>query len=234
MRHLRWLVVATAALVVSSVALGTPAAGTVTVTGSVQGVTQSAITVAGTTCAIAPTNPRMMMPAIIRNVGVGDSVTMACARASGRLVLTKLVERPAGTVVVRGTVSSATQSSITIRGVTCTFTVTGFPNPRIMAPTIVRGDQALMACLRQQGQLAVTALTELHPHAGQTILVLGNVSAKSTSSITVAGVTCTLARNTKPLPGMPTFLKGVDVGDHVLMACTQVGGTFVLTGVADR
>jgi hypothetical protein len=206
----------------------------VTVSGEVQAVSLVSINVNGTVCVFAPTNSRMMMPAIIRDVSTGDTVTMTCVRANGRLVMARIVERPGGAEIVRGTVTGATTNSITIRGTTCTFTVTGSPNPRIMMPTTIRGDQALMACLRANGQHVLTAAAELTPHAGRVVLVSGAVSALSTSSITVSGVTCFLARTTKPLPGMPTWIKNVSVGQNVLLACTAIGNHLVATGVTDR
>lgn len=231
MRHLKWLAVVAAALVTTSVAVGA-VPKKVTVTGPVQAVSPVSIKVAGTTCVFAPTNSRMMMPAIIRDIGVGDTAQLSCVRASGRLVVASIVERPAGAVVVRGAVS-ATVNSITIRGVTCTFSITGSPNPRIMAPTRIDG-QGLMACLRANGQLELSAATELTRHSGQVILISGNVSAVASGTITVNGVTCRIATSGKPLPGMPTWIKGVGVGDSVLMACTSVGGHLFATGVTDR
>ncbi len=158
-----WFAVAAAALVTTSVAVGA-VPKKVTVTGPVQAVSPVSIKVAGTTCVFAPTNSRMMMPAIIRDIGVGDTAQLCCVRANGRLVVASIIERPAGAVVVRGAVS-ATDNSITIRGVTCTFSVTGSPNPRIMAPTRIDG-QGLMACLRANGQLVLSAATELTPALG--------------------------------------------------------------------
>lgn len=232
--RLRWSLVGLAALAVSATAVGAPAAKTVTVLGTVQAVSPASIRVSGTTCAIAPANPRMMMPAIIRDVAAGDSVLMTCTRAAGRLVLAKLVERPAGAVVVAGTVRAVNSQSITIRGVTCTFSVTSTTNPRAMMPTIIRGDQALMACLREQGQPALTAMVELRPHPGQTIVVAGPVTNVSRGSLTVAGITCLVPPNrTKPVLGMPAIIKDVAIGESVLMACTQAGGALKLTGVAD-
>jgi hypothetical protein len=238
MRRLYWLGVATGALVLASAAVGA-VPRTVSVTGKVQAVSSVSITVNGTTCGIAPTNPRMMMPAIIRDISAGDHVLMVCLRAAGgRLLVAKIVERPAGAVVVRGAVTNATDNSITVRGLTCTFVASGGPppNPKIMAPTWIRGGQALMACLRANGQLVLTAAAELKPHPGQVILISGPVSAKSTTSITVSGITCFFARTTKPLPGMPIWIKEVDagVGDSVLMACTAQGGHLVATGVTNR
>ncbi len=145
MRRLHWFFVAVAALVMTSVAVGA-VPKKVTVAGHVQAVSPVSIKVAGTTCVFAPTNSRMMMPAIIRDIAVGDAATLSCVRSNGRLVVASVVERPAGAVIVRGAVS-ATDNSITIRGVTCTFSVSGSPNPRIMMPTTIRG-QGLMACLR--------------------------------------------------------------------------------------
>jgi hypothetical protein len=231
MRYRSWFAVAAAALVTTSVAVGA-VPKKVTVTGKVQAVSPVSIKVSGTTCVFAPTNSRMMMPAIIRDIGVGDTAQLSCARAGGRLVVASVVERPAGAVVVRGAVS-ATDNSITIRGVTCTFSVSGSPNPRIMAPTRIDG-QGLMACLRANGQLVVSAAAELTPHSGQVILISGNVSAVSASGVTVSGVTCRVPATGKPLPGMPTWFKGVDVGDIVVMACTSVNGHMVATGVAGR
>ncbi len=232
MRYRSWFAVAAAALVTTSVAVGA-VPKKVTVTGNIQAVSPASVRVAGTVCVFAPTNSRMMMPAIIRDLAVGDSVTMTCARSSGRLVVARIVERPAGAVVTRGTVS-ATNTSITVNGVSCSFSVTGSPNPRIMAPTTVRG-QGLMACLRANGQLVVTAAAELTPHAGRVVLIAGNVSSVTSGSITVSGVTCAFSGSgTKPLPGMPAWIKGTSVGDTVLLACTALGGHLVATGVTDR
>jgi hypothetical protein len=231
MRGLQWFAVAAAALVTTSVAVGA-VPKKVTVTGKVQAVSTVSIRVAGTFCVFAPTNSRMMMPAIIRDIGVGDTAQLSCVRSNGRLVVASVVERPAGAMVVRGAVS-ATDNSITVRGVTCTFTTTGSPNPRIMMPTTIRG-QGLMACLRANGQNVLTAATELTPHSGRVILISGNVSAVGRSGITVSGVTCLLNRTTKPLPGMPVWVKGVGVGDTVLLACTSVNGTLVATGMTGR
>jgi len=233
MRYRSWFAMAAAALITTSVAVGA-VPKKVTVTGNVQAVSSVSISVAGTSCAFAPTNSRMMMPAIIRDVAVGDAAQLTCVRSNGRLVVARVVERPAGAVIVRGAVTTATDNSITIRGTTCTFSVTGFPNPRIMAPTTIRGDQALMACVRANGQLVLTAAAELTPHSGRVILVSGNVGAVSSTAITVSGVMCFLARTTKPLPGVPAIIKGVGVGDTVLMACTSVNGHLVATGVTDR
>ena len=183
MRHLQWLAVAAAALVTTSVAVGA-VPKKVTVTGPVQAVSPVSIKVAGTTCVFAPTNSRMMMPAIIRDIGVGDTAQLSCVRAGGRLVVASVVERPAGAVVVRGAVS-ATDNSITIRGVTCTFSVSGSPNPRIMAPTRIDG-QGLMACLRANGQnVVLSAAAELTPHTGRVVLISGNVSSVTAGAITV-------------------------------------------------
>jgi hypothetical protein len=223
--------VAVAALVTTSVAVGA-VPKKVTVTGHVQAVSPVSIKVAGTTCAFAPTNSRMMMPAIIRDISLGDAATLSCARSNGRLVVASVIERPAGAVVVRGAIS-ATTTSITVRGVTCTFSVTSPPNSRMMMPTRFNG-QGLMACLRANGQNVLSAATELTPHSGQLILISGNVSAINSGAITVNGVTCRIATSGKPLPGMPTWFKGVGVGDAVLMACTSVGGQLVATGVNDR
>jgi hypothetical protein len=231
MRRLQWVAVAVAALVTTSVAVGA-VPKKVTVTGPVQAVSPVSIRVAGTTCVFAPTNSRMMMPAIIRDIGVGDTAQLGCVRANGRLVVASVVERPAGAVVVRGAVN-ATENSITIRGVTCTFSVSGPPNPRIMAPTTIRG-QGLMACLRANGQNVLSAATELTPHSGRVILISGHVASVGPTAITVNGVTCTLARSTKPLPGMPTFIRDVGVGDTVLLACTSVNGRLVATGAVER
>ncbi len=231
MRSLHWLVVAVAALVATSAAVGA-APKKVTVIGEVQAVSPASIRVAGTFCVFAPTNSRMMMPAIIRDVAVGDSVQLTCARASGRLVVTRIVERPSGAVVARGAIS-ATNSSITVNGVTCSYSVGGSPDPRIMAPTTIRGT-GLLACLRANGQLVVTAAAELTPHAGRVVVLSGNVSSVSSGSITVSGVTCALPRGTKPLPEMPTMIKGVDVGDSVLLTCTALGSRLVATGVNGR
>jgi hypothetical protein len=231
MRSLHVLAVAVAALVTTSVAFGA-VPKKVTVAGPVQAVSPVSIKVAGTTCVFAPTNSRMMMPTIIRDISPGDPVTLSCARSNGRLVVASVIERPAGAVVVRGAIS-ATQSSITVRGVTCTFSVTVPPNPRMMMPTRFDG-QGLMACLRANGQNVLSAATELTPHSGQLVLISGNVSAVTSGAITVNGVTCRLAASGKPLPGMPTWFRGVDVGDAVLMACTSVGGHLVATGVTDR
>ncbi len=232
MRRRSWFAVAAAALVTTGVAVGA-VPKKVTVTGHVQAVSPVSINVAGTTCVFAPTNSRMMMPAIIRDIALGDTATLSCARSDGRLVVASVIERPAGAVVVRGAINS-TDNSITIRGVTCTFSVTGSPNPRIMMPTTIRG-LGLMACLRANGQNVLSAATELTPHSGRVILVSGNVGAVSSTSITVNGVMCFLARSTtKPLPGVPAIIKGVGVGDTVLMECTSVDGHLVATGVADR
>jgi hypothetical protein len=232
MRYRSWFAVAAAALVTTSVAVGA-VPKKVMVTGKVQAVSSVSITVAGTSCVFAPTNSRMMMPAIIRDIGVGDTAQLSCVRAGGRLVVASVVERPAGAVVVRGAIN-ATDSSITIRGVTCTFSVSGSPNPRIMAPTRIDG-QGLMACLRANGQNVVTAAAELTPHTGRVVLISGNVSSVTAGSITVSGVTCQLVTSSrKPLPGMPTIIKGVDPGDSVLLACTAIGGHLVATGVTDR
>lgn len=233
MRYLSWFAVSAAALAMTSVAVGAVPKN-VTVSGKVQAVSPVSITVNGTTCVFAPTNSRMMMPAIIRDIGTGDSATLTCARASGRLVVTKIVERPAGAVIARGAVVNTTANSITIRGVTCTFSTTGPPNPKMMMPTTIRGDQALMACLRSAGQSVLTAATELTPHAGRIVLLSGNVDAVGSGSITVNGVTCVLPRTGKPLPGMPTIIKGVDPGDSVVMTCTHVNGRLVATAVAGR
>ncbi len=178
---------AAAALVTTSVAVGA-VPKKVTVTGHVQAVSPVSIKVAGTTCVFAPTNSRMMMPAIIRDIGVGDTAQLSCVRAGGRLVVASVIERPAGAVVVRGAIS-ATTNSITVRGVTCTFSVTGPPNPRMMMPTRI-GGQGLMACLRANGQNVLSAATELTPHSGQLVLISGNVSAVNGTGITVSGVTC--------------------------------------------
>ena len=97
-----------AALVTTSAAVGA-VPKKVTVTGHVQAVSPISIKVAGTTCVFAPTNSRMMMPAIIRDIGVGDTAQLSCVRAGGRLVVASVVERPAGAVVVRGTVSATAQ-----------------------------------------------------------------------------------------------------------------------------
>ena len=231
MRYRSWFAVAVAALVTTSVAVGA-VPKKVSVTGPVQAVSPVSIRVAGTTCVFVPTNSRMMMPAIIRDIGVGDTATLSCVRASGRLVVASVVERPAGAVVVRGAVS-ATNSSITVRGVTCTFTTSGPPNPRIMAPNTI-GGQGLMACLRANGQLVLSAATELQPHSGRVILISGNVASVGTGSITVNGVTCVLMRNTKPLPGMPVWIRDISVGDTVLLACTSLNGRLVATGVSER
>jgi hypothetical protein len=234
MRRLQWLALGTAALAMSSVAFGA-VPKRVTASGTVQAVSSTSITVAGTTCVMAPTNPRMMMPTIIRDISVGDSASITCARLNGRLVLVKFVEKPAGAVVVRGIVNAVTGHSITVRGVTCEFNVVAPPNPRMMMPTFIRGDLALLACLRAEGNTGVTAFTELKPHPGQVVLVSGDVSGKTATSVTVSGLTCSFAgTGSKPLPGMPTFIKNVDVGDHVLVACTLLSGHFVLTGVGGR
>jgi hypothetical protein len=230
MRYRSWFAVAAAALVTASVAVGA-VPKKVTVTGQVQAVSPASIRVAGTSCVFAPTNSRMMMPAIIRDIGVGDTATLSCVRASGRLVVASIVERPASAVVVRGAIS-ATDSSITVRGVTCTFSVSGSPNPRIMAPTTIRG-QGLMACLRANGQLALTAAAELTPQTGRVVLISGNVSSVTASAITVSGVTCQIVTSgRKPLPGMPTIIRGVDPGDSVFLACAAIGGHLVATSVS--
>jgi hypothetical protein len=174
----------------------------------------------------------MMMPTILRDLSAGDTATLNCARAGGRLVVTKIVERPSGAIIARGPVVSVTNSSITIRGVTCTFSTITPANPRMMMPTVLRGGQALVACLRANGQIALTAATQLTPTNGR-ILVAGNVDAVGARSITVNGVTCVLA-GTKPLPGMPTTLRGIDPGDSAVMACSRMSGRLVAVAVASR
>ena len=231
MRRLRWLAVATAALTVSAVALGAASAKNLTVTGNVQAVSKASITVNGTTCVFAPTNSRMMMPTIIRDVSAGDDVTMTCTRAAGRLVVTKIIEKPSGAVITRGAVTNVTSTSITVRGVTCTFSATSPPNPRMGMPTFLRGDLSLMACLRANGQTVLSAATELTPHPGGVVLVSGNVSAVGSGSITVNGITCLVLRTAKPVPGMPTILKSIEPGDSAVMTCTHVSGHLVATGV---
>jgi hypothetical protein len=232
MRRFHWLAVAAAALVTTSVAVGA-VPKKVTVTGKVQAVSSASIRVAGTFCVFAPTNSRMMMPAIIRDIGVGDTAQLTCVRSNGRLVVASVLERPAGAVVVRGPVGNTTETSITIRGVTCTLGVTTPPNPRMQMPTTIRG-QALMACLRANGQNVIAAATELTPRSGRVILIAGNVSAVGASGITVGGVTCAVPAGKKPLPEMPAWIRGVSTGDAVIMACTSVNGHLVATGVADR
>lgn len=162
MRRLQWLGVALAALTASTVALGA-LPKTVSVSGKVRAVSTSSIRVAGTACALAPTHPRMMMPTIIRDVDVGDTAVMTCTRLAGRLVLAKLLEKPAGAVIVSGT-----------------------------------------------------------------------VSAKTATSVTVRGVTCLVPPNRKPVLGVPTIIKGVALGENVLIACTQLGGQLRLMGLSSR
>jgi hypothetical protein len=106
----------------------------------------------------------------------------------------------------------------------------------MMMPTTIRGDLALMACLRENGQRVLTAAAQLTPHPGSVVLVTGPVSALGSGSITVSGITCALAgRTTKPVLGMPTVIKDdVEVGDNVMLVCREIDGQLVTTGLIDR
>jgi hypothetical protein len=157
-----WIAVSIATLVtagIASAALPT----TVTVTGKVRAVSTASINVAGTSCVLAPTNPRMMMPTIIRELDVGDSARMTCVRANGQLNFAKLFELPTGLVLASGTVSAKTATSVTVRKVTCLIP----PNRTRMLgmPTIIRevevGGQIVIACSpNSAGKLTVTAVAD--------------------------------------------------------------------------
>jgi hypothetical protein len=89
-----------------------------------------------------------------------------------------------------------------------------------------------MTCVRADGRLTLAKLVELP--AG-IVIVSGVVAAKTTSSVTVRGTTCLVpASRTKPVLGVPTIVRDLEVGGVVTMACTQVGGQLTLKAVAER
>ncbi len=163
MRHLQLVGIAIAALVAASVAFSA-SPRTVTVTGKVRSVTPAAINVAGTACVLAPIHPRSMMPTIIRELDVGSRAQMTCVRANGKLTLAKLVEKPAGVIIVSGAVTATTSGSVTVRGVTC-LVPANRPKPVLGVPTIIKGATTVgglvtMACVQVGDRLTVSALAE--------------------------------------------------------------------------
>ena len=163
MRQLPLIGIAIAALVAASVAFTAPPR-TVTVTGKVRAVTPAAINVAGTACVLAPIHPRSMMPTIIRELDVGGQAQMTCVRANGKLTVAKLVEKPAGVIIVSGAVTATTSSSVTVRGVTC-LVPGNRKKPVLGMPTIIKGAATVgglitMACTQVGDRLTVSALAE--------------------------------------------------------------------------
>jgi hypothetical protein len=162
MKRLQLLGAVAVCLVTASAAYGV-LPRSVTVTGKVRVVSTASINVAGTSCVLAPTHPRMMMPTIIRELEAGDRAQMTCVRnANGQLALTKLFEKPSGVVIVVGTVSAKTATSVTVRNVSCLIP----PNrkPVLGVPTIIRevevGGQVVIACSpNAAGRLTMTAVS---------------------------------------------------------------------------
>jgi hypothetical protein len=135
----------------------------VTVSGKVRAVSPGAVTVAKTRCVLAPTHPRMMMPTIVRDLDVGSQAQMTCVRVNGQLTVAKIVEKPAGVVIVSGVVAKKGPGSITVRGVTC-LVPANRKKPVLGVPTIIKdaevGSLATMSCTQVGGDLQLKAIAD--------------------------------------------------------------------------
>jgi hypothetical protein len=138
------------------------------------------------------------------------------------------------TVSVTGNVRTASATSINVAGTNCVLAPT---NPRMMMPTITQelevGDRAHMTCVRNaDGRLALAKLFE---KPSGLVLVSGTVSAKTAASVTVRKVTCLVPPNRKPVLGVPTIIREVEIGGQVVIACSpNAAGKLTVSAISEH
>ncbi|MEI6666395.1 MAG: hypothetical protein WCL53_09645, partial [Chloroflexota bacterium] len=155
--------------------------------GTISALSSTSITVGTLTCTIGSSSPS------VTAFHVGDRAGIGCKDGA----LTRIAKLP---TLASGTITALSSTSITVGTRTCTI---GLGSPSVAALQV--DDQAQIACLDG----ALTKIVKLHDYASS----IGLISALSSTSITVAGLTCSIGSAS---PGLSDYALGDRVGIECL------------------